>query len=77
MVEQLKFREHLEQNIKENLTKATAGIVELNRKPRHRWHRWWNEECDKALDKRATAWKIWNSKITEDDYFLLQSVLDN
>lgn len=51
--------------IKKTLTNATEGIAEPVRKPRHRW---WNEECDKALNKRAETWKLWHSNKTEDKW---------
>lgn len=50
------------EEIRESITKAAGDLGKPSRK---RKHRWWNEKCDEALDRRLQSWKKWHSNKTE------------
>ncbi|XP_067124356.1 craniofacial development protein 2-like [Centruroides vittatus] len=48
-----------------NITSATEKLAPLKRS---RKHRWWNAECDEALDNRIHTWRKWYSNKTQENY---------
>lgn len=57
------------EEIKTKVVKTSLEIAPLKRQ---RKQRWWNEQCEEALELRSKTWKKWHSTKNNDDYIIFK-----
>lgn len=58
-------------DIRENMANTAKEVAPLKRVRRHRW---WTEDCDMAIDRRAEAYKAWYADKTNDKFETYKAV---